>query len=272
MYNMANYRYFLSIQTLLPDDYRSNREFIENLKILQEEHFDGVELNIQDPFSIDPGDLKSFLGDFGLQLAMFASGATAKRLGLSLASTDEKERAESVKQSIAFLEFASQFGAGIIAGFLKGPLNHNSPENREKLRQSVSELAPHALRLKTPLLLEAINRFESPLGNSLDDTFDLIGTAENPFTWILPDTWHMNIEESSIAAAMIQHKDHFGSFHLSENNRFFPGYGALDFKQIIQVLDSCGYTGKLAIEGNIKRSFREDVKHSMRFLKPLLEK
>lgn len=269
---MANYRYFLSIQTLLPDNYRNNRDFIDNMKTLQEEGFDGVELNIRDPFSIDPADLKSFLGDFGLQLAMFASGATAKGMGLSLASTDDKQRSESVRQSIAFLEFASRFGAGVIAGFLKGPLEHRSPENREKLRQSVSELAPHALRLKTPLLLEAINRFESPLGNSLDDTFDLIGKAANPYTWILPDTWHMNIEETSMAGAMMKHREHFGSFHLSENNRFFPGYGALDFKQIIEVLDACGYTGKLAIEGNIKKSFREDVQHSMRFLKPLLEK
>lgn len=267
---MRRYRYYLAIQTLLPADYRKDPEFAADLGALEKLGFDGVELNIRDPESIDPEDLKSFLGGFGLGLSMFATGGTAKALNLSLAAADEAARREAVRRTEGFLEFASRFGAGIIAGFLKGPLAHNTEEHRLQLRKSIAELAPTAARLKTPFQIEAINRFESPLGRSLDEAWDLVGEAANEYTWILPDTWHMNIEESNMEAAMVRYRGRYGSFHLSDNNRFFPGFGAIDFKRVVGVLDACGYAGKLAIEGNVRGSFREDVEISMRFLDPIL--
>ena len=269
---MGRYRYYLALQTLLPDSYRKDGDFISNLKVLREYGFDGVELNLRDPAEVDPEDLKAFLGDFGLSLSMYATGYTAKTLGLSLASTDEAKRKDSVRRTKGFLEFASRFGAGIVAGFLKGAMGEGTQANRECLKNSIAELAPEALRLKTPLLIEAVNRFESPLGHSLDDAWDLIGESKNPYMHILPDTWHMNIEETNLEAAMVRHRDHFVSFHLSENNRFFPGYGAMDFKKIAGILDALDYRGKLAIEGNLKVGFAEDVKKAMEVLGPILLK
>ena len=113
--------------------------------------------------------------------------------------------------------------------------------HRQQLRRSLGELAPDAERRKVPLLVEAINRFESPLGNSLGDVVDLIGGSPNPFLQILPDTWHMSIEEEHIESSLVRYRDHFSSVHLSDNNRFFPGYGSLDFGRIISVLESAGY-------------------------------
>jgi D-psicose/D-tagatose/L-ribulose 3-epimerase len=268
---MEHYRFYLALQTLLPDGYRQNREFIESMKVLQSFGFNGVELNIRDPDRVDPEDLKSFLKEFDLGLSMFATGFTAKTEGLSLASTDENKRALSVRRAKEFLAFARQFGAGIIAGFLKGTSGERTEAHREALKQSIAEVSEEAARLATPFLVEAINRFESPLGNSLDDTWSLVEGSNRGYTYILPDTWHMNIEESNMEAAIITHRDHFISFHLSENNRYFPGYGALDFKHIVGILDACGYRGKLAIEGNIKKSFAEDVRRAMELLAPILK-
>ena len=263
---MPRRRNYLAVQTLLPADYRNDRSFIADLACLRSLEFDGVELNICDPEGVNPDDLKSFLSDFGLSLSMFASGATAKKLNLSLASTDEKERLRAVELSKEFLEFASEFGAGVIAGFLKGPLAHATEAHRLKLKESIAELSPVSARLKTPLQIEAINRFESPLGHSLDDTYELIKACAHEYLWILPDTWHMNIEEPNMEASIIRHMGAFGSFHVSDNNRYFPGFGFIDFKRVIGVLDACGYEGKIAIEGNVKKSFREDVAESARFM------
>lgn len=268
---MPNRRYYLAVQTSLPEDYRDNTSFIEDLRTLQELGFDGVELNIPTPSEVSPDDLKSFLAEFGLTLSMFASGASAKAYGLSLASTDEARRRESVARSREFLAFAAEFGAGVIAGFLKGPLDENTPAHREQLKASISELAPEADRLHAPLLIEAVNRFESPLGHSLDDTYDLIRASETPYVWILPDTWHMNIEESNMEAAVVAHRNHFGSIHFSDNNRYLPGFGCIDFKKIVGLLDAFGYTGKIALEAKYKDGFAPDVRRSMKFLAPILE-
>lgn len=269
---MSYYKYYLAIQTLLPENYKDDKEFIKNMKTLQELKFDGVELNIKEPEKIKPDELKSFLQDFNLSLSVFATGMTAKSANLSLAATDENRRKESVKRTKGFLEFALNFNAAVVAGFLKGTITEKSPENLEQIKKSVAEIAPEALRLKTTFFIEAINRFESPLGNSLAEVADIIGKSKNPYIKILPDTWHMNIEETGIESALFAYKDDFVSLHLSENNRFFPGFGAIDFKKIIIALDAMKYQGKVAIEGNIKKSFVDDIKYSMEYLTPFLRK
>jgi sugar phosphate isomerase/epimerase len=267
---MGRYRYFLAIQTRLPDDYLADAEFRRNLEALQRLGFDGVELNIRDPEAVDPARLKAYLAEFGLVLSMFASGLTAKTFQLSLAAPDAARRRDSIARTVRFLDFAHEFGAGVIAGYLKGAPQENDAGARDRLAASVLELAPVADRLQTPLLVEAVNRYESPVGHSLADTWDIAGRAKSPFVWILPDTFHMNIEEVSMRGAITAHRTCFGSFHLSDNTRHFPGLGALDFGAIIGMLDEVGYQGKLAIEGNVRTSFVADVEAAMRCLAPHL--
>jgi hydroxypyruvate isomerase len=168
------------------------------------------------------------------------------------------------------LEVAREFGAGVIAGYLKGAPQEAGPAARERLAAAVLELAPVADRLKTPLLIEAVNRYESPVGHSLADTWDIARRAASPFVQILPDTFHMNIEEANMEQALRTHRACFSSLHLSDNTRHFPGFGALDFAAVIAILDGLGYQGKLAIEGNVRTSFAADVEVAMQCLGPLL--
>ncbi|OGB91292.1 MAG: hypothetical protein A2Z31_04450 [candidate division NC10 bacterium RBG_16_65_8] len=267
---MGRYRYFLAIQTQLPEDYPADAEFRGNLETLQRLGFDGVELNIREPEAVDPTRLKTYLAECGLVLSMFASGLTAKTCQLSLATPDEARRRKAIGRTARFLEFAHEFGAGVIAGYLKGAPPDNGPGARDRLAAAVQELAPIADRLKTPLLVEAVNRYESPVGHSLADTWDIASRAGSPFVQILPDTFHMNIEEANMRQAMHEHRASFSSFHLSDNTRHFPGFGALDFAAIIGMLDELGYQGKLAIEGNVRTSFTADVEVAMRCLGPIL--
>lgn len=267
---MGRYRYFFAIQTLLPDDYREDAGFRRSLETLQRLGFDGIELNIRDPDAVDPQRLKAYLAEFGLVLSMFASGFTAKTFQLSLCTADEARRRESIRRSARFLEFAREFGAGVIAGYLKGAPADAGPAARELLAASIQELAPLAERLATPLLIEAVNRFEAPVGHSLADTWEIARQAGSPCVQILPDTFHMNIEEANLEQALAAHRNCFTSFHLSDNTRHFPGLGAIDFARVLAALDGIGYQGKLAIEGNIRQSFVADVEAAMRHLAPLL--
>ncbi|HYL80955.1 MAG TPA: sugar phosphate isomerase/epimerase family protein, partial [Candidatus Acidoferrum sp.] len=220
----------------------------------------------------EPARLKTYLGGFGLALSMFASGLTAKTYQLSLATADEARRKEAIRRTRYFLEFAHEFGGGMIAGLLKGAPQENDPGARERLAASVLDLTPVADRLKTPLLIEAVNRYESPVGHSLADTWDIARRAGSPFVQILPDTFHMNIEEVNMEQALTEHRSCFSSLHLSDNTRHFPGFGALDFGKIITTLDKLNYQGKLAIEGNVRTSFTADVEVAMQRLGPLLVK
>jgi D-psicose/D-tagatose/L-ribulose 3-epimerase len=273
---VSSFRHYLAIQTRLPDDWKANSECGRTMEVLKRLGFDGVELNIRDPESVDPAGLKSWLDGFGLELSMFASGLTAKTFGLSLASENEELRRESIRRSGNFLAFAAEAGSrgrtGVIAGFLKGTAGETTERHKEILKDSIRRIAPLAEASGTPFIVEAINRFESPLGHSLDEAWDLASAGSSSFVQILPDTFHMNIEEVDMEAAFRKHGVHYASVHLSDNNRFFPGLGAIDFPKVIDQLDRMGYEGKFAIEGNIRRDFIEDVQHSAAYLKPFLEK
>ena len=220
---MPGFRRFLAIQAVLPQNYRDDRAFLDSLSALQQAGFDGIELNIRDPRAEDPMRLAAFLRGFGLSFSMFATGLAARSRSLSLAAIDETRRRESVMWTVEALDFAAAAGGGVIVGYLKAAMDEKSPAHGQQLRRSLVELAPDAERRKVPLLVEAINRFESPLGNSLGDVVDLIGGSPNPFLQILPDTWHMSIEEEHIESSLVRYRDHFSSVHLSDNNRFFPG-------------------------------------------------
>jgi len=58
--------------------------------------------------------------------------------------------------------------------------------------------------------------------------------------------------------------------HISDNNRYFPGFGAIDFSNVFNILKEMNYQGQIVIEGNIQQSFTEDIRRSADFLAQLL--
>jgi len=263
------YRFPLHLQTLLPEDYRS-ADFRRILRLLRRLGFSGVELNIVRPELVDPGELHAFLASYDLRMTMFASGATAKAEGLSLSAADETVRQRSVQRCRGFVDFAAAMGAGVIVGFLKGRPDPDPAAARERLRDSLRQIEPHVRARSVPLLVEATNRNESAAAHTLADTAELIAGFDNPFLRILPDTYHMAIEERAIGAALVQQRGLYDVVHISDANRLYPGLGTLDFAAILEVLDRDGYRGALTIEGNLRASFEEDLEASMAVLAPLL--
>jgi sugar phosphate isomerase/epimerase len=260
--------YPLSIQLTLPQGYRDDGTFGEVLSTLRNLGFAGVELNIVEPGRIVPDDLKSFLSEYDLSMTMFATGATAKTLQLSLSSTDEKVRRRSAERCVEFIEFARLFGAGVIVGFLKGGPGADRDARRKSFRTSLEEINPKSLEHEVPLLIEATNRYESAVAHSLDDTEKLISPfTDNPFLRMLPDTFHMNIEERDPFAALEKHKALYDSIHISDNNRYFPGFGAIRFDEYFRFLKRSGYSGGLAIEGIVRRDLLSDIRESAEFLR-----
>jgi sugar phosphate isomerase/epimerase len=268
--NASTYRFPIAIQTVLPENYREDEPFRQNMHTLQELGFSGVELNMAHPDKFDLADVLRFLKDFELTLTMFASGLTAKTYGLSLSSTDLDLRRRAIEKCREIIDFVAGTEAGIILGFFKGGPVPDIQEARKRFRDSIEQLSPHAREKQVRLIVEATNRYESSVANSLEDTVELIADLQNPFLRILPDTFHMNIEEADGFAALVKYASYYDSLHISDNNRYIPGFGAIKFDEVVDFLQQQGYTGSLAIEGNIKTSFIDDVNTSMEYLKPFL--
>jgi D-psicose/D-tagatose/L-ribulose 3-epimerase len=264
-----DYAFPLAIQTILPEEYRGVA-FRQKLALLRELGFSGVELNVVCPEGVDPVDLRALLAEYGLEMTMFATGATAKAEGLSLSDPDEGIRLASIQRCAGLIDFASEFGAGVIVGFLKGGLSADREGARALFLDSLVRLDAHIRAKEVLLLIEATNRYESAVANTLHDAAGAIQALQNPFLRILPDTFHMNIEERNMFGSLARYWNLFDSLHLSDNNRFFPGLGAIDFFAVLRFLKDAGYSGRVAIEGNICDSFEDDLRASMSILRPML--
>jgi D-psicose/D-tagatose/L-ribulose 3-epimerase len=258
---MGTYTFPLSVQITLPEDYQRSDDTKKRLTLIAERGLIGVEVNFADPEQLNPGELDSFLAEFGLKMTYFASGLTAKTFGLSLSSTDGSIRKESVRMVDAIISklAGGDAGKGIIIGFFKGgPCTESEPRNLA-FRESLREILPAAEQANVAICVEATNRYESCVANSLDGTRRLLDGLSAPALEILPDTFHMNIEESDRETALEKNKGFYRSIHLSDNNRFLPGFGALDFEKILRHLKRIGYAGAMALEGNIRTSFAADL-------------
>ncbi len=72
------------------------------------------------------------------------------------------------------------------------------------------------------------------------------------------------------ASALIIPAALFSSVHLSDNNRFFPGRGAISFGPIIGALRRIGWIVFLAIEGNTVNGLLADARAAVEALAPHL--
>jgi D-psicose/D-tagatose/L-ribulose 3-epimerase len=267
---VSRYRYPLCMQLTLPADYRRDAGFGARLQALQAAGFSGVELNIVDPEKVQAADLTAFVADHGLAFVAFATGATARAHGLSLSDPDPARRLRSIDRALAFIEFGARAGADVIVGYLQGPPGEDPARLRPLFRESLAALEGAVAAARVRFVVEAVTRFYSPVANTLDQAWDFIRPFGNPWLRIMPDTFNMNIEERDGRRALREHLGRYDAVHLSDNNRLFPGQGAIDFALLIAFLGEIGFAGRLGIEGEIARSFDEDLETCVRVLAPVL--
>lgn len=96
--------------------------------------------------------------------------------------------------------------------------------------------------------LEVLNRFEGYLLNTAEEARQFVEEVDVPAVRIMLDTFHMNIEEDDMAAAIRLAGSRLGHFHVGENNRRVPGKGTLPWAQIGGALRETGYEGAVVME------------------------
>lgn len=106
----------------------------------------------------------------------------------------------------------------------------------------------HAAQANIILALEALNRFECYLCNTMEQLTPLIDYINHPNVRAMFDTHHANIEEKSYAKALDLVAPVLAHVHISENDRGTPGSGHLPWDDIYAGLADINYSGWLTIE------------------------
>ncbi|MBL4928086.1 sugar phosphate isomerase/epimerase family protein [Fuscibacter oryzae] len=91
------------------------------------------------------------------------------------------------------------------------------------------------------IVLEVVNRFESNLLNTTAQGLKFLHDTGRDDVFLHLDTFHMNIEEASPAAAIRMAGDKLAYFHFNENYRGYLGTGTIDFPSIFDALVAIGF-------------------------------
>ena len=239
------------------EDFTSITEIDDCLKDVAAWGYDAVEPMICDPSLIDHAGILALLESHGLLVSGFRTGLIFQREGWSLTDPDEAVRDRAVNRLNACADVAAFFpGAGLVNGLIQGPLQRAKLSEEQVTIEQADAWIVECLkvccakseRLGAPFCLEAVNRYELPYHNTLDEVSKIIDRVGSPWLKILIDTFHMNIEEVDPADAVRQCGPYIGAVHMADSNRLAPGLGHIDFSEIIRALLEVDYDGFLTME------------------------
>jgi len=210
--------------------------------------YDGVELAVRDPGLLDIASIKSFVQANKLVVPAIGTGQAYGEEGLSLASPDADIRTHAIERLMAHAEFASEFGAVVIIGLIRG-----TTSNRTDYQKACSLVVKglRTLGLSNPAVqfaVEPINRYETDLVITVEAGLELVAQIGLDNVGLLLDTFHMNIEEPDVLQSIRSAASKIFHFHVADSNRWYPGAGHIDFSAILKSLDSVGYEGFISAE------------------------
>ncbi len=213
--------------------------------------YDIIEIAVEDRNLIDWSLMKQTARDLGLDITISGAFGASRDI-----SSDQAEiRAEGLAYIVDCAEIAHEMGSPVFGGPLYSAVGKTrlvsaelKAQERSWCLENLDKAARRAAELGVVLALEPLNRFETDMVNTMDQAISIVDEVGSDNLKILLDTFHANIEEKDIPAAIEKLGSRLVHVQANENDRGTPGTGHLDWVGIRRALDKIGYQGGLVIE------------------------
>ena len=238
----------------------------DSIKFAGELGYDAVEIFAPGAEVIDVDALGKMLDDAGLKLAALGTGAGWVKHRLQLADPDpsQREKARAFVRSI--IDRAGPLGASAIIGSMQGPSGHTEDPAKARgyLCEALEDGGAHAAQYDVPLIYEPLNRYETKQCCTVADGVNLLESLSTDNVRLLCDLFHMNIEESDIAEALLTGGKWVGHIHFVDSDRRPVGNGHMNYRRIIAALRAIDYQGYLCAEAFPWPNPHEAARQTMR--------
>ena len=201
-------------------------------------------------------------------------------------STDDSMRKSTLERNKRAIDCAAVIGSNLLTGPFHSALGvftgkAATEQERAWAKENLYALAEYAQQYGIVLGLEYLNRFESYLVTTTEELIQLVDEISHPNCKLMFDSFHANIEEQNMAAAIKKMANRLVHVQLSENDRGILGRGHVDFKSILLALEEIDYNGMISVEAfstklsaaNIWRKMFDSemqlVKESYQYLKSI---
>ena len=210
--------------------------------------FDGAEVSLLGLDAAAAGRLARVAGDLGLTLKC----TTGLSPATDVTSPDPEVRRAGVRYLAEAADVVAACGSDLLSGVIYGPWGVGATGHRaERLgraAEALAEVAPTFADRGIELAVEPLNRFETDLLNTSAEACDLVRAVAMPNVGVLLDSFHMNIEETSVKEAVLGAAGHLVHVQVADNDRGAPGSGHIDWDGLFEGLDAIGYAGWLSLE------------------------
>jgi len=234
--------------------------------------YDAVEVMPRDVDDPDPETLRAATERHGLDIMAIASGFIAIEHGLTFTHPDAEVRRQAVRAMRRCLEAARRARAPLVSiGVIRGKLQGGATRAGalDHLIECVRECGFYAGELNLTLVVEPGNRYETDFIHTVAEALDLLVAVNLPSVRLMLDTFHMNIEEVSLADAIRRAAPHLAHVHLADSNRRAPGWGHLDFQPVAVALRETGYGGGIGLEMLLAPDFEAAARQGLQFVRRL---
>jgi len=233
----------------IPDLFESEAsfgEFRSALKLLKRHGFSGVEVNLATTKWKTLARIAKIIQGEGLQLVAVGTGLLYLKRRYSFTDRNPARRRRAVATVSRLIEFASQHDAVVIIGLIRGGTSVGGAGGL--LSRALVECDGIASEHGVRLALEAINRYETAQLNTAAEVASIIRDEKLRSTGMLLDSFHMNIEETSVKETIREFHEMISHFHIADSNRLAPGRGHSEIELQLKLLKEVGYRGWASAE------------------------
>lgn len=212
--------------------------------------YDAVELFFPGPDFMTVDEVKALADEHELAIAAVGTGAGMVKHGLSLTDPDAATREKALDFILKMIVLGGPLGAPAILGSMQGKWGGEVSRDQALawLAEALQKAGAAAAEHDVPFIYEPLNRYETNLINQLGEGAKYLETHELENVVLLADLFHMNIEESDLAQAILDAGQHTGHVHFADSNRSAMGLGHTDPQPVIDALKLVGYSGYLSAE------------------------
>lgn len=246
----------------------------DTLKNLKKCQLDALEM-YGEPRLVDVRETLDLCQSYGLRICGITGmwGASGYESNRILLTSDKSTFAKTMEYIRSCIQMCNVLGGSVfnICIFNDYSYPEIDPNHRvypgsvkkhflSKIVEKLRELSRFARDYGVDLLIEPLNRYSTPICSTATDALFLANTVQEDNLGILLDTFHMNIEESSMTQTIEESRYLLKHMHISDNNRKMPGLGHINFGEIINSLKRIKFGGFLSFEPYIfSKDYQKDI-------------
>jgi len=234
--------------------------------------YDGVELALRQATEVEVPELRRRLTATGLEVPCISSGQVFAADHLYFTHWEACVRRAAVERITDMIRLAAEFGAKVNTGRVRGIVHEGETVETATSRylDCMWRCADVAEPLGVELVVEPVNRYEVNFINDCAEGLAIVRRVGRPCVKLMPDLFHMNIEDASFRQAFEAAQDYIGYVHIADSNRLAPGWGHIPFDEVFHILSDIQYDGYVTAEILPKPDPDSAAEQAIRFLRARL--